>query len=755
MNFDRYFIASSYLLMTMSFAMLAATGRVDHLTLILFICVLVTGWLIDDKKLHWTIPPKIANLLLLASLPGAIFEWQILQVMPVTMIIHFILFASSLKLLRAKSDRDWLWLYIVSFCQVVITSVVMIGTNYLILFVLYFFAAISTFVAYEIRSSRQIFRKAQEKSAPPEGQTWEIEFWKEERETRREYAQPRWRTLSYFSAIVLFLILLTAIPIFLAMPRLTRGFTHNQFLATGRVSGFSDTVRLGEIARIKLNPQIVMRVRVKFPISVGRQNLKWRGVTLDNYDGQFWSESSGGPLQLKRFANSFRIDDKMTPRGFTHQQFFIEPLNINTVFAAPRPVFLSGLSELARDSGDGLWTEDHPYHKIDYLVYSDTSTPEEIDLAVDNSRAYPLEIRQRYLQLPHGHDRRIDDLAQEVTRGATTQYEIARRIERFLSTTYTYTLDLQRVEDGDPVADFLFNTQAGHCEYFASAMVLMLRTRQVPARLVNGFQMGEYNDSADVYTVRQSDAHSWVEVYFRKHGWVAFDPTPAAGMSVYGDGWTAWLRHYGEALEMFWLEQIVGFDTTKQVSMVMAFQQWLSSSQKTASLRWMDWALQMGERAESLKELLGFSAAAGGQNHLLERHSPVVLVIFSITGLGIFATAVLIRRKRRNSQLWRNGVDASISAVAFYHEMLKTLERIGYQREPHQTPAEFAAQIALPSVREITFLYQRTRFGCVDLNEQEVARIGILLEELKQKLRKKKRDYGTDGINRTNGIDLV
>jgi protein-glutamine gamma-glutamyltransferase len=742
MSFDRYFIASSYLLMTVSFLMLAATGRCDFVTLILFLLVLIGGWLIDNEKWSWTIPPKIANLLILVALPVAFFEWQILQVMPVAVIIHFVLFTSSLKLLRRKSDRDWLWLYIVSFCQVVITSAVMIGTNYLILFVLYFFAAISTFVAYEIRSARQVFRKAQEKSA----QSGEIEFWKEEGDTRREYAKPRWRTLSYFSAIILILILLTAVPIFLAMPRLTRGFIHNGFLATGRVSGFSDTVRLGEIARVKLNPQVVMRVRVKFPLPIGRQNLKWRGVTLDNYDGQFWSESSGGPLQVKRIANSFRIDDKMSPRGFTQQHFFVEPLNISAVFAAPRPVFLTGLSELARDNGDGLWTEDHLYQKIDYVVYSDTSIPDEIELAMDNSRAYPLEIRQRYLQLPHGHDRRIDDLALEVTQGVSTQFEIARRIERFLSTSYSYTLDLRRVEDGDPVADFLFNTQAGHCEYFASAMVLMLRTRQVPARLVNGFQMGEYNNSADIYTVRQSDAHSWVEVYFRKHGWVAFDPTPAAGMSVYANGWTAWLRHYGEALEMFWLEHIVGFDTTKQVSMVLAIQQWLSSYQRNASSRWMDWALQMGDRAESLKDRLGFSAAAGGQTQFTEKTSAVVPVIFSIAGLGVVAAAVLIRRKRRNSQLWRSGVDASISAVAFYHEMVKTLERIGYQREPQQTPAEFAAQLAIPSVHEITFLYQRTRFGCIELSEQEITRVGVLLEELKrsEKRKKKKRDYGAE-----------
>jgi transglutaminase-like putative cysteine protease len=102
------------------------------------------------------------------------------------------------------------------------------------------------------------------------------------------------------------------------------------------------------------------------------------------------------------------------------------------------------------------------------------------------------------------------------------------------------------------VADFLFNIRAGHCEYFATAMVLMLRARRIPARLVNGFQMGEYSDVSGVYTVRQSDAHSWVEVYFGQNHWVAFDPTPAAGMSTYGGGLAAQLRQYLDAFELFW-----------------------------------------------------------------------------------------------------------------------------------------------------------------------------------------------------------
>ena len=87
-----------------------------------------------------------------------------------------------------------------------------------------------------------------------------------------------------------------------------------------------------------------------------------------------------------------------------------------------------------------------------------------------------------------------------------------------------------RASGPDPLADFLFNVRAGHCEYFSTAMVVMLRTQGIAARVVNGFLPGEYNEAAGAYTVRQSDAHSWVEVYFPEtNSWVTFDPTPAAG----------------------------------------------------------------------------------------------------------------------------------------------------------------------------------------------------------------------------------
>jgi transglutaminase-like putative cysteine protease len=449
--------------------------------------------------------------------------------------------------------------------------------------------------------------------------------------------------------------------------------------------------------------------------------------------------------------DGYRLGEDDRRYGDTEQRFFVEPLNINTVFVTPQPGLIAGLPELARDQGDGLWTAPHEYYKLDYLALSDTSEPSDGDLAAEDSRAYPTEIQRRYLQLPPDHDRRIDELTAKVTRGAGTQIEIARRIENHLRTTYNYTLDLRRVEEGDPVADFLFNTREGHCEYFASAMVLMLRSKRIPARLVNGFQMGEYNEAADVYTVRQSDAHSWVEVYFPKRGqygvWVMFDPTPSAGLSVYSSGVSAWLRHHREAMEMFWLEHVIGFDTNKQFSMALGVQRWvaslLSAYKWDISSRWVDWIPKLAQKIESWKERdapVGKSPESATSNAAMTGlNYPLVTVL-----LGLALALAAFFSWRRYGKSWRrNGAqDSAASAVAFYQEMLQALERAGHKRPIHLTPAEYAQQLRMPIVTEITGLYQRARFGDQSLDGSEIGRVDSLLRELKKHSSKSGRSRG-------------
>lgn len=122
---------------------------------------------------------------------------------------------------------------------------------------------------------------------------------------------------------------------------------------------------------------------------------------------------------------------------------------------------------------------------------------------------------------------RIHDLAVQVTAGKTNPYDQAQAIESFLRSNYSYTLTpSDPPRSVDPLEYFLFTSKQGYCEYFASAMGDMLRSLGIPTRLVNGYGPGTYDEKLNRYVVRESDTHTWVEVYYPRFGWIPFEPTP-------------------------------------------------------------------------------------------------------------------------------------------------------------------------------------------------------------------------------------
>jgi transglutaminase-like putative cysteine protease len=138
---------------------------------------------------------------------------------------------------------------------------------------------------------------------------------------------------------------------------------------------------------------------------------------------------------------------------------------------------------------------------------------------------YPASVESRYTALPEHLSPRVADRSDEVTANATTPYEKAVAVERYLESNRGYSLSASHDGD-DPVESFLFEMDRGYCEYFAASMAVMLRTQDVPARYVVGYSAGE-RTGENAYTVRNMNAHAWVEVYFPDVGWVRFDPTPA------------------------------------------------------------------------------------------------------------------------------------------------------------------------------------------------------------------------------------
>jgi transglutaminase-like putative cysteine protease len=150
--------------------------------------------------------------------------------------------------------------------------------------------------------------------------------------------------------------------------------------------------------------------------------------------------------------------------------------------------------------------------------------------AVQDLRAagedYPDAVRRHYLQLPRSVPRRVIGVARQATSGATSAYDKAAAIETYLRDNFTYSTHVASAPtDQDWVDYFLFDSKQGYCDYFATAMVVLLRAEGVPARVASGFAPGEFNENTGISIVRENHAHSWVEAYFPRYGWITFEPS--------------------------------------------------------------------------------------------------------------------------------------------------------------------------------------------------------------------------------------
>ncbi|HEX8735731.1 MAG TPA: DUF3488 and transglutaminase-like domain-containing protein, partial [Pyrinomonadaceae bacterium] len=503
---------------------------------------------------------------------------------------------------------------------------------------------------------------------------------------------------------------------------------------SGATTGFSDSIRLGEIARVQQNNEIVMRVRIDEADKDKARNIRWRGVALDYFDNYGWrkTEINYNESFIKTERDFFVVGNSTNPPNLVTQTVYLEPLDTPVLFSLPRVVAFQGSFQLLTKDAEGAVSVSRSGgERFSYKAYSDVTQPGAERLRNDNA-AYAQQ-QKRYLQLPNQVDARIGALADEITRAANAdnRYDKARAIESYLQNNFGYTLDL-KASGAEPLADFLFNVKEGHCEYFATAMAVMLRTQGIATRVVNGFQTGEYNETADIYVVRQREAHSWVEVYFpQENAWVTFDPTPAAGR-ISGEnagGIVGRFNKYLEALETFWIQYIVSYDNQEQKSLMRSVRNSVQDYQIEATtwanllqMRIADWWKQV--RGDE-----GFAKSAWAIGY-----GVLYLAGFA---LGIFFI-VRLYRKFKKLKMWeklkaflRREKEGSI--VEFYERMQKLLARKGFERASHQTPLEFALALNMREAVKITEKYNRVRFGEKNLSRDETREIENWLKNLEEK----------------------
>ncbi|HET6141946.1 MAG TPA: DUF3488 and transglutaminase-like domain-containing protein [Candidatus Acidoferrales bacterium] len=720
----RHFEISLYFLLLTGVLTLVCTGKLDLVTiLVLPACMLFKGYRWWHRK-GPEISNRAATWLTIGYFVFFPFDlWVISRMLAVgaqspglyaalLATVHLMLFATVVRLYSARTTRDYLFLTMMSFTSMLAAAILTVDTVFLAFFFIFLGLAVSTFVALEM------WRSAQGTVTRP-------------LEVGTAAADHMHNALGVTSAGIALAALALGAIIFLILPRFSSGYMSGLNMQPTMITGFSDDVELGEIGEIKKNSSVVMRVTVDGGLK-SAHGVHWRGVALTNFDGKRWYNDPHEPTTLTAPGEGgwFQLDPEKpiaanagTP---IHYTVLLEPIGSTALFFANEAETVRGhfTDDASRQPfgvrhtyllKDFTGSVSNPYHSYSRLEYEATSLlPNPLPAAVRQAGTqYPDSVRATYLQLPQ-LDHRIPELAAQITATNTNPFDKALAIEGYLRSHFGYTLDLSGTPQKDPLAYFLFQKRAGHCEYFAAAMTVMLRTQGIPARYINGFQMGEYNEVAGDLVVRESDAHSWVEAYFPGFGWLTFDPTPPSGEER-ALGLFSKISHYWDWFQLQWSEWVINYDFIHQITVAQNIGR---VSRDWAERLRADLANARSHATEKLKRLQE-------QMERSSRGRTEVFVIFGVLVLGVLILRPEIRQ--RLTIVWRTKILPAHQmtphlATLQYLEMLRVLGRFGFSKSQAQTPMEFATSLPdgnlVAPVVEMTSIYQAARYGAKPADPQ-------------------------------------
>lgn len=305
--------------------------------------------------------------------------------------------------------------------------------------------------------------------------------------------------------------------LFMLFPRLAPLWGMPGDAMSGR-SGLSETMEVGAIAELALDDSIAMRIRFDDPVP-RQSELYFRGPVLSTLQASVWL-----PLR-SRFPERMQDAANLQVRGEgVRYQVTLEPHNRPWIFVLDAAAQMPRINGMAlRMSRELQWSAERPVTELlRYAVRSHT----------DYSAGPPRRTAalQDYLELPPGLNPRTLQWASALRQGARqaddAQALVDTVLQRLRSGDYSYTLQ-PGVYGRDTADEFWFDRRAGFCEHIASAFVIMMRALDIPARIVTGYQGGEVNAVDGYWTLRQSDAHAWAEVWLAGRGWVRVDPTAA------------------------------------------------------------------------------------------------------------------------------------------------------------------------------------------------------------------------------------
>ncbi len=455
-----------------------------------------------------------------------------------------------------------------------------------------------------------------------------------------------------------------ALVLFLLFPRVQGplwGLPQDAYTA---MTGLSDSMAPGSLSQLTLSDAIAFRVDFQGE-PPRRRALYWRGPVLWDFDGRTWRPGSPMPIELPQPRNGTKVEYSV----------LLEPHNRHWLFALESAALLPPRSRYLEDGQ--IVTQMPIRARMRYDMVSQV----EADPAPDNDRRF----LGRALRLPEGFNPRARALAEGWSRaGASDAQVLEQAIEHFRRERLQYTTE-PRLLGRDSVDEFLFETREGFCEHFSSAFVFLMRAAGVPARVVTGYQGGDLNPVDQRFTVRQSDAHAWAEVYLAGRGWTRIDPTALSVPRRLDEGlaraistvdalplllrpemaWLRSLRYNWEALTHQWNLLVLGYNPERQRELMSWF-----------GMRDAGWL----ELASTLLALLG--------------------------GIMLALVAWMLLRLARPDPV-----------QSAWIQFCRKLSARGLPRAPHEGPRDYAERAArgLPGagdpIRRIAALYIALRYG--------------------------------------------
>lgn len=598
-----------------------------------------------------------------------------------------------IKLFQRRIAKDHQQIQVLAFLHLIAATILSTGLEYALVFFAYVLLVPWMFALTHLRSEIEAHYAID--IAGEEGQ----------RAVDKVLASRRiagWRFLFATASLAIPLFLATA-AFFLLFPRVGLGFLSFGDGAGRQMAGFSGEVELGGFGVIRTDPTVVLRVLPdpSEQAAGSPRSFRLRGTSFDRYEDARWSRTPERPRRLTPQLGTFSLQRQSRGREARLQIVLdaIEPpvlfFPIGTVGLELPPRVEGGVDvqrQLVRGrgldvrylDGDGLQQRYAAIYEPDRPFDAEELTPEERVLYVQLPPETSAEVRALALRIAGGGD--------DVTR--------ARRVEAWLrdSGELTYSLEQPDTSGRNPLDVFLFEARRGHCEYFSTALAVMLRAVDIPARNVTGFVGGTFNPYGNYYAIRQGDAHSWVEAHVDGR-WETFDPTPPARGEIApaDEGFFASIDALVDALRTRWDDDVVGYDLRRQVEGLRGMFRWFR--------RWRG-------SADEAEPAASPESASSDTQRVPWASGLVVLGL--VLGLALIVRVVWRRRRPPGA--------TAHPAAKLYRTLDRRLTKLGRPRPPGRTPREHADLLRAEGypgaavVDEVTEAYLASRWGDVPLD---------------------------------------